>query len=261
MEPIEKIRNDKLVAAYEAMHKNTTKETQAAVTCEMIKATFLMPAVPVAGKLPEDFIPKVLKDNEGKTFLPVFTDMDHARAGIEGLADCLVPVDISDAYSYLVEKAELDGVIVNAFAKPNLICVRPMVQSLAKLWSRYKTAELNGEDPETVLHPQKQNVSLLVPKEYPSGVTDALEAGLKDQEDIEKAWMCLMRKNPSDPPEVYDWLIILSCTGSLKGRESLFQALGETLKPFVDKHNLIFVENAPNFKDLTDRATPVYTKA
>ncbi len=63
-----------------------------------------------------------------------------------------------------------------------------MVENLAKLWSRIKTAELNNETPEAAPRPQStgQQVKLLVPKEYPDGVTFTLSAGLKAQEDIEK---------------------------------------------------------------------------
>ena len=149
MEP-NKIRNDALVTAYQAMHANNTKETQDAVSRQMVRATFLLPVIPVKGKLPEDFPPKVLKNEKGQAFLPLFTDPAQARAGMKGLADTLLPIDISDAYGYLVDHKELQGLLVNAFAKPNLICPRPMVEALAKLWSRIKTAELNGEDPEPV---------------------------------------------------------------------------------------------------------------
>ena len=57
MEP-NKIRNDALVTAYQAMHANNTKETQDAVSRQMVRATFLLPVIPVKGKLPEDFPPQ-----------------------------------------------------------------------------------------------------------------------------------------------------------------------------------------------------------
>lgn len=257
---IKKIRNDALVQAYQTMHANNTKEHQDAVTRQMVHATFLLPVIPVKGKLPEDFPPKVLKDPNGKTFLPVFTDMDQARAGIKGIADALIPIDISDAYAYLVDNKELQGVIVNAFAKPNLICPRPMVEALAKLWSRIKTAELNGENPEEALKPKPQNIKLLVPKEYPDGVTFTLSSALKGQGDIEKAWMCMVQKSENDRPEERDWMVILQAELPLKGREEVFREIGKTLAPFIGQRNVIFAENNPNLAGLTNQAQPIYTR-
>ncbi len=259
MESIKKIRNDELVHAYEAMHENNTKETQNAVTRQMVRATFLLPVVPVKGKLPEDFPPRVLKNDKGQLYLPLFTDAEHAQAN-PGLSGAMIPVDISDAYSYLVDNKELQGLIVNAFSKPNLICARPMVESLAKLWSRIKTAELNGEDPEEALRPKPQSVKLLVPKEYPDGVTFTLSAGLKEQSDIEKAWMCMVQKSPDDKPESRDWMVILQAESPLKGREAAFQEIGKSLVPYIGKHNVIFTENNPNLKGLTDHAAPIYVR-
>ena len=257
---INKIRNDALVQAYQTMHADNTKAHQDAVTRQMVRATFLLPVIPVKGKLPEDFPPKVLKDNKGQTFLPLFTDIDQARAGLKGLADALIPIDISDAYGYLVDTKELQGVIVNAFAKPNLICPRPMVEALAKLWSRIKTAELNGEDPESALKPKPQNIKLMVPKEYPDGVTFTLSAALRNQSDIEKAWMCMVQKQENDRPEERDWMVILQAELPLQGREDTFREIGKALAPFIAHHNVIFTENNPNLANLTNQAQPIYTR-
>lgn len=257
MEP-NKIRNDALVTAYQAMHANNTKETQDAVSRQMVRATFLLPVIPVKGKLPEDFPPKVLKNEKGQTFLPLFTDLAQARAGVKGLADALIPIDISDAYGYLVDNKELQGLLVNAFAKPNLICPRPMVEALAKLWSRIKTAELNGEDPEQALKPQPQSIKLMVPKEYPDGVTFTLAAALKQQSDITKAWMCMVQKQENDRPEERDWMVILQAEHPLKGREETFRSIGKTLAPLIDNRNVIFAESTPQLAGLTDHARPIY---
>lgn len=257
---IKTIRNDILVQAYQAMHANNTKENQDAVTRQMVRTTFLLPVQPVKGKLPEDFPPKVLKNEKGQTFLPLFTDIDQARSGMKGIADTLIPIDISDAYGYLVDNKGLQGAIVNAFSKPNLICPRPMVEALAKLWSRIKTAELNGEDPEEALKPKPQNIKLLVPKEYPDGVTFTLTAGLKSQHDIEKAWMCMVQKTENDRPEDRDWMVILQAEQPLKGREDIFREIGKTLAPFIGKRNVIFAESNPNLAGLTSQAQPIYTR-
>ena len=234
MESVKNIRNDELVKAYEALHTDNSKERQAAVTRQMVHAVFLLPVTPVKGKLPEDFPPKVLKNEQGQMFLPLFTDAGRVGKAIAGLGDVLLPIDISDAYAYFVDKPELRGLIVNPFSKPNLVCVRPMVENLAKLWSRIKTAELNNETPEAAPRPQStgQQVKLLVPKEYPDGVTFTLSAGLKAQEDIEKAWMCMVQKAPDDKPEERDWMVILQAGKPLKGREEIFRAIGQSFPRF-----------------------------
>lgn len=258
---ISEIKNDALVQAYQTMHENNNKQTQDAVTAQMVRATFLLPVVPVKGKLPEDFPPKILKNEQGQSFLPLFTDAAQAASPIPGLSDALIPVDISDAYAYLVEHKELQGAIVNAFSKPNLICARPMVEALAKLWSRIRTAELNGEDPAQTLKPRSQNVKLMVPREYPAGVAAALTEALQQQSDIERAWLCMVQKHENDRPEDRDWMIILQSQQTIKGREDAFRAMGRTLSPLLGKRNVIFAENAPNLSGLTEHAQPVYTRA
>lgn len=161
-----------------------------------------------------------------------------------------------------MDKPELRGLIVNPFSKPNLVCVRPMVENLAKLWSRIKTAELNNETPEAAPRPQStgQQVKLLVPKEYPDGVTFTLSAGLKAQEDIEKAWMCMVQKAPDDKPEERDWMVILQAGKPLKGREEIFRAIGQSLSPFLPKRNVIFIENNAGMNGLTEQAMPIYVR-
>lgn len=259
MKNVNMIRNDALVRAYQTMHTDHSRANQDAVTRQIVRATFLMPVLPVKGKLPEDFPPKVLKNDKGQVYLPLFSDLEQARAGMPGLAEHLLAVDISDAYSYIVDNKELQGVIINAFSKPNLICPRGMVESLAKLWSRVKMAEMNGEDPECVLHPQR-NLKLLVPKVYPDGVAFALAAGLKKLEDVEKAWMCRVQKQEDDDPESRDWMIILQAGLPLKGRDEIFKALGQTLTPYLDQRAVIFVENNPNLQGLTNQALPIYDR-
>lgn len=259
MESVKNIRNDALVKAYQTMHENNTKENQQAVTRQMVRATFLLPVTPVKKKLPEDFPPKLLKNEKGELFLPLFSDAKQAESA-PALAESLIPIDISDAFGYLTDNKQLRGVILNPFAKPNLICTRPMVEGLAKIWSRMKTAELNGEDPEEALKPKPRNVRLLVPKEYPDGVTFTLGAGLKAAADVEKAWMCMVQKSENDKPENRDWMVILQTTEPLKGREELFRNIGNTLVPFLGKRGVIFVEKNPGLEGLTAQATPIYVR-
>ena len=259
MENVKQIRNDELVQAYQTMHQNNTKETQQAVTRQMVRAVFLLPVTPVQKTLPEDFPPKLIKNEKGELFLPLFSDLDQAKLA-PPLAQSLIPIDISDAFGYLTDNKEIRGVILNPFSKPNLICARPMVENLAKLWSRIKTAELNGEDPEGAFRPQPQSVKLLVPKEYPDGVTFTLGAGLKAVPDVEKAWMCMVQKSANDNPETRDWMVILQADEPLKGREELFRDIGKTLTPFLGKRGVIFMENNPGLKGLTDQAAPIYER-
>ncbi len=257
---IKNIRNDALVKAYQVMHDNPTQERQDAVTRQMIRARFLLPVIPVKGKLPEDFPARTLQNEKGEQYLPLFTDMDELRSQQQVIGQSMLIVDISDAYAYLVEHEELKGVIVNPFAKPNLICGRPMCEQLAKLWSRVRTAELNGEDPEAALRPRQQNVKLLVPREYPDGVVFTLSAGLRAQEDVEKAWMCMVQKEPDDRPEDRDWMVILQAASPLKGREDAFRAIGESLAPYIGARNVIFMEHNPGLAGLTDQAAPIYCR-
>lgn len=260
MENVKSIRNDDLVKAYEAMHTEPTKERQAAVTRQMVRATFLLPVIPVKGKLPEDFPPKIVKNEKGQTYLPLFTDTEQLTAADPALREALLPIDISDAYAYLVEHKELQGLIINPFAKPNLICPRPMTEALAKLWSQMKTAELNGKDPEQAIRPKPANVRLMVPRSYPDGVTFTLAAGLKEQADIARAWMCMVQRKPDDQPEDRDWMVILQAEQPLKGREAFFQELGKSLAPYIGKRNIIFSENNDNLKGLTQQAEPIYKR-
>ena len=94
MESVKNIRNDELVKAYEALHTDNSKERQAAVTRQMVHAVFLLPVTPVKGKLPEDFPPKVLKNEQGQMFLPLFTDAGRVGKAIAGLGDVLLPTPI-----------------------------------------------------------------------------------------------------------------------------------------------------------------------
>ena len=76
MENVKQIRNDELVQAYQTMHQNNTTETQQAVTRQMVRAVFLLPVTPVQKKLPEDFPPKLIKNEKGELFLPLFSDLE-----------------------------------------------------------------------------------------------------------------------------------------------------------------------------------------
>ncbi len=255
MEHVKTIRNDALVNAYQAMHENNTKETQSAVTRQMVQATFLVPVLPVKNKLPEDFPPKAIKNEKGQLFLPLFTDIDQAHTAMPGLSEHLLPIDISDAYGYLVDNAELQGAIINPFAKPNLVCIRSVVQNLAKLWSRMKTAEANGAAPA----PKQENIQLLVPKQYPEGAVELLCENLKAQSYIKRAWMCVIQKPDSETPGQHDWMVVLDTDTPLKGKEEVFREIGQKLTPLLEKRNIIFVQNGANFEALTRQAAPVYS--
>jgi hypothetical protein len=257
MEQSKNIRNDALVEAYRALHKNNNQQTQQAVTEQMIKTTFLLPVEPVKGKMPEDLPPRVLKNEKGQFYLPLFTDILKIQTSLQ---DALLPVDISDAYGYLVENKALQGVIVNAFSQPNLICPRPMVETLAKLWGRVKTAELNGENLYPAPQPQPQSVRLLVPRQYPDGVTFSLSAGLRTQPDISRAWMCMIQKNPEEKAENRDWMVILENAEPLKGREESFRYIGKSVSVFLNNHNVIFTELSDKFSALTEHARPIYQR-
>lgn len=260
MDQINTVRNDALVSAYQNLHKENTPEKQNAVTRQMVRATFLLPVMPVKGKEEDEFPPKVLKNNKGGFFLPLFTDMEQAKKAMPGLSEHMICVDISDAYAYLVDAPNLQGAIINPFSVPNLTCARPMVENLAKLWSRMKTAEMEGRDPEEALRPQPQNLKLSVPKVYPEGAVSTLIAGLKEHPDIRNAWMCFMQKTPDAPQESCDWMVILDAEKSLKGREAAFQALGKALSPHVGKRNILFIEVNESLKPLTKQVPPVYKR-
>ena len=260
MESIKDIRNDALVQAYHTMHQDKSAANQNAVTRQMVSATFLVPVQPVRGKLPEDFPPKLLKDDQGKLFVPLFTDMEQVKPGGPQLSEAMLPVDISDAFGYLTDNANLAGAIVNAFDKPNLICRRALVENIAKLWSRVKTAEMNGEDPETAYRPAPKNLQLMVPKVYPDGVVFALSAGLAQQPDIVRAWMCIVQDDPNKPENKCDWMIILEAEEALQGREDVFRTLGTELSSLLNHQNVIFTEVNDKLRPLTEKAHPLYVR-
>ncbi len=260
MEHVKNIRNDALVEAYRAMHANNVKETQEAVTRQMVQATFLIPVLPVKNKLPEDFPPKAIKNEGGQIFLPLFTDIDQAHAAMPGLSEHLLAIDISDVYGYLVDNKELQGAIINPFSKPNLVCVRSIVQNLAKLWSRIKTAEMNGEDSTSAAKANQENVQLLVPKKYPEGAAEMLCASLREQGYISRAWMCVIQKASAENSDTHDWMIVLDTDTTLNGKEDTFREIGQKLTPLLGKQNIIFVQNGEKFEALTRQAPPVYIR-
>ena len=55
-------------------------------------------------------------------------------------------------------------------------------------------------------------------------------------------------------------MVILQAESPLKGREAAFQEIGKSLVPYIGKHNVIFTENNPNLKGLTDHAAPIYVR-
>ena len=128
MESVKNIRNDELVKAYEALHTDDGKERQAAVTRQMVHAVFLLPVTAGERQAPRGFAAQGTEKRAGSDVSSlVYRRRARGKSHRRAEGDVLLPIDISDAYAYLVDKPELRGLIVNPFSKPNLVCVRPIV--------------------------------------------------------------------------------------------------------------------------------------
>ena len=126
MADIKELKNQDLIMAYHLMHYNATPERQAEFMQEVVKARFLAPAsfdpepeTGEDGKLKLQPNTKVsfpeVANNEGKKYLPAFTDWKSAQKWELKEGQRLIATNFEDYAAMVLRDQDASGFVINPF--------------------------------------------------------------------------------------------------------------------------------------------------
>ncbi|MBQ1324686.1 MAG: SseB family protein [Solobacterium sp.] len=185
------IRNPELKEALKVLKEERTRENEAAMFAEVKKAKLLAPVlfnVNVDAKngrinLPENTQIKfvLVNSNTGKSFFPVFTDLDEAKK---------LPLAPNQHPQYVVRSLkDYERMIDDPNNKAEGIAINPMSDNI--ILPNPLVKRLNSDEP--IIAPQAAPAPAAIrytePAIYPTAVVNAVYETARTMEDIDRVWM------------------------------------------------------------------------
>lgn len=226
------IENPTLLQALSKLHQNNTPENQNRVLDEIVMyAHFLAPVelAPVKEGGTEDVVQfQLISSQDGRTFLPAFTDWSELRKLCGPKDQKTVVLTFDDYASMLAGDSRAAGFVVNPLGTP-LTLDRDFVSFLAK-----QKQEKVGYFRQTISKNTK--VLLSTPQDYPRELVDALRLAVAPVKEVEQLFLRLMAR-PGQSTSSY--LIIVKHSGH---QDTVFKTIADAARPHL---NNLFVDMVP----------------
>ena len=226
------IENPALLQALSKLHQNNTPENQNRVLDEIVMyAHFLAPVelAPVKEGGTEDVVQfQLISSQDGRTFLPAFTDWSELRKLCGPKDQKTVVLTFDDYASMLAGDSRAAGFVVNPLGTP-LTLDRDFVLFLAK-----QKQEKAGYSRQTISKNTK--VLLSTPQDYPRELVDALRLAVAPVKEVEQLFLRLMAR-PGQSTSSY--LIIVKHSGH---QDTVFKTIADAARPHL---NNLFVDMVP----------------
>ena len=254
------ITNPELVQAMDAMKQERTTLTEVRFVNSMKNARFLVPAnvsqVQNAVANPDGTVelkdqPQIqfilFNNSDGQRYFPLFTDISQLEKWGDAANHQRAALNFRDVCHFMQnppQGAEIAGVVINAYEQNVLV----PAESLQKM--------LNTE----ALAPGTK-IQIGTLKEEPTELLDALKPFLASQDDVQKAYLRIMKRDDKPNP---NFLLVLDVDVQAlgdSGVKKIFDGVAETAKPHLRGVELAIVPASTNFgaAALKD-AVPFYEK-
>lgn len=230
------VTNPVLLQALSELHQNNTPENQNRVLDEIVmRAHFLAPIelAPAKEGECEDVVQfQLISSQDGRTFLPAFTDWAELRKLCGPKDQKTVILTFDDYASMLAGDSRAAGFVVNPLGTP-LTLDRDFVSFLAK-----QKQEKAGYSRQTISKNTK--VLLSTPQDYPQELVDALRLAVAPVKEVDKLFLRLMTR-PGQGASSY--LIIVKHSGN---QDIVFKTIADAARPHL---NNLYVDMVPYESD------------
>lgn len=254
------ITNPDLVQAMDAMKQERNNVTEVRFVNAMKKARFLVPAnvTQVQNAVANEDGSVELKDqpqiqfilfnnSDGKRYFPLFTDAPQLEKWNEAGEHQRAALNFQDICHFLQNPPQglnIEGVVVNAYEQNVLIPAESLIKMLHT---------------EALTPGTKIQIGTL--KEEPTELLDAIRPFLQEHENIEKAYLRVMKR---EDKENANFLLVLEFDALQLGEagvKELFDSLAEVARPHLRGVELAIVPSQSNFGQAALRdAVPFYEK-
>ena len=215
------VTNPELLEAIDAMKRDGSSENLDHVINEVMRANFLSPVIITPAPEADESGSTVLKaettisfhmitDSVGKSYFPAFTDWDELRKwNKEENMQTLISTFDDYAAMVLGENGRSEGFVINPFGT-NIPFSRDMIESLKN--QKEKINENVIDDSGIREHTVEKDTKILLgqPAVYPSDLVRSVTNYIKQQKNVEKAFLLLM-KNEENKESSY--LIVMDFKG------------------------------------------------
>lgn len=253
------INNPELVKAMNTVKEAFSQENNNRFLNELMKASFLVPAIidPVPtpdanGKavLTQDtkITFNLLSNEKGEKYFPAFTDWQELHRWQKDYKSNTVVLTF-DEFATMILKDGCDaiGFVINAFNQ-NISFPKDQVASLAEQKKLHDTHGISRQEIKS-----DSKIEIGKPKEEPKELLDGISEYFAKTPEVNAGYMMFMRKD-----EKISILIIVDFNGN---EDEIFGKIGEAAKPYLKDIPLAMVSvETPLGKNASQQTTPFYTK-
>ncbi|MCR4780396.1 MAG: enhanced serine sensitivity protein SseB [Ruminiclostridium sp.] len=265
--------NEGLVKAMADLKANENVDTQRAMIEKVLTAKFFTPVDvldqegnPLRGQgrisIPKDakFNFKLIQNNKGEQYFPVFTDIDEFRKWNNNTQVNTIVVVFPQIAQLAVQKAEnVNGFVINPMTQ-NVIftqdAIKNLLDAMRQVAEQQKAAAAKngGEAPA----PGGPQVKLMFgkPKNVPDAVLGALRKKLAKTPAVKEAYFCMMKQGEQEY-----YLFTLDIDADSETCRDIGDSLCEAAKMFLTKFPIMAAPvNSPFGEGSRKVGEPFYTK-
>jgi len=202
------VTNPELKQAIAHMYQEGTRDSQVAALQSLSKAKLLAPVI-VSQREKEKIRFMLLPTQDGRNFLPVFTDVDELKKHFSDSGQQTLILTFADCANMILRDNSAVGVVVNPFGD-SLTLGREMVEFVVGSMGALKThVRLSGPDP------------------WPERLVRAISNQAALLTEVRRVWLC----RAEDADGAWGYLLLVECAGRTDG---IFEALAQAARPYLD---------------------------
>lgn len=200
------LKNEELVKAMNALKQNENAQTQGAFVAAAVKASYFAPVdvldkdgTPIEGdgkmEVPKDakFSFKLLKNTEGQSFFPIFTDIGEYQKWNKDEKIKTIVVNFPQMASLTMKKADVaTGIVINPLSQ-NLIFTRDLITNLLTHLQKQQAERAESEQ-------GKNEVKFFFgkPSNIPDSVIESFRKTLSRIPEINSVYFVMMKQNEQE---------------------------------------------------------------
>ena len=253
------VDNDALVAAIQDLKQDRSDEKFNLVAKLIQKGNFVCPARMVEnteavekedGKVAlenkRSFNMHVLKNNDGKKYMAVFTSREEIdsekNTGIISSERYLVMNVVMLMAAFNKPDCDLDGIVIDPFTN-NFAVPKSILAQMA--------------DSEIFTPKPNEQVKVTVPGKYPDGFIETIREKLDEYGRVDQLFVLILERANN----AKSLMLIVDSSEDNEAMKEIFQKLSEIAAPFTQGMHLMFVPYSDNFaQTVTSNRLPVYRK-
>ena len=259
------IRNNALKNAVSAMKADPSRGNQENFLKEAVKAKYLVPVlisadlkpdasgrVKIPGNTPISFV--MVNTNQGKTFLPVFTDIDEAKklkVNQEGNLQYIVRTLKEFERIMRDPKNTAEGLVINPMNE-NLVLPKPLVLTLVGGGENTAAVQTPEEKPVPVTQPAPGAV-YSEPRIYPTALVNAVYDVCSEIPEVSRVWL---RQQMTGMEAAFAFVVEADTKDA-----SILETIREKAMPLAKDVPVVVMSYAPELeKAVIQGAVPLYDR-